>query len=89
MTAGIKIRIKYLTALRDRTGRREEEVSFPPGATLQDVATWLRERHGLSLPDPQIMATLNGRGWEQFPLKFATPLEDGDEIFLFSPIAGG
>jgi molybdopterin converting factor small subunit len=35
------------------------------------------------------MATLNGRGWEQFPLKFATPLEDGDEIFLFSPIAGG
>ncbi len=89
MTADVKVLIKYLSTLRDRTGCREEEVSFPPGTTLQDVVTWLNERYGLSLPDPQVMATLNGKGWEQFPLKLSTPVKEGDVILLFSPIAGG
>jgi MoaD family protein len=84
-----KVQIKYLAALRDRTGRRREEVSFPLGATLQDVAEWLNRRYALSLPNPQVMATLNGRGWEQFPLKLSTPIKQGDIICLFPPIAGG
>lgn len=89
MKANVKVQIKYLSTIRDRTGRREEEASFPPGTTLQDVATWLKEQYGLSLPDPQVIATLNGRGWEQYPLKLSTPVQEGDVILLFSPIAGG
>ncbi len=85
----IKVQIKYLSALRDRTGRRQEEVSFPPGATLRDVAEWLNGRYALSLPDPHLMATLNGRGWEQFPAKLSTEIKEGDVICLFPPIAGG
>jgi MoaD family protein len=84
-----KVQIKYLAALRDRTGRRREEVSFPPGATLRDVAEWLNQRYALSLPNPQVMATLNGRGWEQFPSKLSTKIKEGDIICLFPPIAGG
>jgi MoaD family protein len=89
MKANVKIQIKYLAALRDRTGRRQEEVSFPPGATLQDVAEWLNQCYALSLPSPQAMATLNGRGWEQFPSKLSTEIKEGDIICLFPPIAGG
>ncbi len=84
-----KVQIKYLAALRDRTGRKREEVSFPSGATLRDVAEWLNQHYALSLPNPQVMATLNGRGWEQFPLKLSTEIKDGDIISLFPPIAGG
>jgi len=89
MKANVRVQIKYLAALRDRTGRKQEEVSFPPGATLQDVAEWLNKRYALSLPSPQVMATLNGRGWEQFPLKLSTEINEGDIICLFPPIAGG
>jgi MoaD family protein len=84
-----KVQIKYLAALRDRTGRKREEVSFPSGATLRDVAEWLNQHYALSLPNPQVMATLNGRGWEQFPSKLSTEIKEGDIISLFPPIAGG
>jgi MoaD family protein len=89
METSVKVRIKYLAALRDRTGCRQEEVSFPPGATLQDVVEWLNQRYALSLPNPQVMATLNGRGWEQFPSKLFTEIKEGAVICLFPPIAGG
>ena len=89
MKANFKVQIKYLAALRDQTGRRQEEVSFSAGATLQDVAEWLNQRYALSLPKPQVMATLNGRGWEQFPSKLSTEIQEGDIICLFPPIAGG
>jgi MoaD family protein len=89
MKADVKVQIKYLAALRDLTGRRQEEVSFPPGATLQNVAEWLSRCYVLSLPDPQVMVTLNGRGWEQFPSKLSTEVGEGDVICLFPPIAGG
>jgi len=89
MKTDVCVQIKYLAALRDRTGCRQEKVSFPPTATLQDVVEWLNRRYGLSLPNPQVMAVLNGRGWGQFPSKLATEIEEGDVICLFPPIAGG
>ena len=89
METSVKVRIKYLAALRDQTGRRQEEVSFALGATLQDVAGWLNAQYDLSLPNPQVMATLNGSGWNQFPLKLSTEIKEGDIICLFPPIAGG
>ncbi len=85
----IKVRIKYLAALRDRTGCRQEDVDFPSATTLWDVAEWLNQRYALSLPDPQVMVTLNGRGWEQLPAKLSTEIREGDVICLFPPIAGG
>ena len=84
-----KVLIKYLNALRDRTGRREEQVDFPPEATLGDVAAWLKARYGVAAPGPLILATLNGKGWGQFPSSLATRIGDGDVICLFPPIAGG
>ncbi|MBA7683221.1 hypothetical protein ES703_91581 [subsurface metagenome] len=87
--ANIKVQIKYLVTIRDRTGRRQEEVSFPLGSVLRDVAEWLNKRYALSLPNREIMAILNGRGWNQFPLKLSTEIKEGDNISLLPPISGG
>jgi molybdopterin converting factor small subunit len=75
--------------LKDRTGKRQEQVNFPQGSTLQDAAEWLNERYVISLPNPQIMTILNGRGWDQYPQKWSTEIQDGDVICLFPPIGGG
>ncbi len=85
----VKISIKYLVTIRDSTGRSREEVGFSKGCVLKDVVDWLNGRYDLSLPNPQVMAILNGRGWQQLPAKMATEIKDGDVICLFPPIAGG
>ena len=59
------------------------------GATLTDLSEWLNKEYNLTLPDPKIMAVLNGKGWEQYPDKLDTKLTYGDTVLLFPPIAGG
>jgi molybdopterin converting factor small subunit len=85
----ITIRVRYLSAIRDRAGLREEPVALPTGARLAALASWLGERRGLRLPDPLVMATLNGRGWGQLPQGMDQLLADGDEIALFPVVGGG
>jgi molybdopterin synthase sulfur carrier subunit len=83
------VRVRYLSALRDRAGRREEAVELPAGSTLSALASWLGAQRGLALPDPLVMATLNGRGWGQQERGIETPLADGDEVALFPVVGGG
>jgi MoaD family protein len=85
----IQVRIRYLGAVRDLTGHREDAATFTTGATLGDVAAWLRDRYDLIVPSAQVMAVLMGRGWEQLEQGLATKLRDGDAVALFPPVAGG
>ena len=85
----VTVEIKYLAVLRDHTGRPAEEVTFPRGASLHDVAGWLEQRYALTLPAPQLIATLNGYGWEQLREGLSTRIQEGDVICLFAPVAGG
>jgi molybdopterin converting factor small subunit len=85
----VRIRLRYLSALRDRAGLREESVEMPAGSRLRELAAWLGREHGLKLPDPLVMATLNGRGWGQYREALETPLADGDEVALFPVVGGG
>ncbi len=87
--AAVRVEIKYLAAVRDRTGQSQEQVGFSPRATLLDVAKWLNRRYALSLPSPHVIAILNGRGWEQYPSGLSTEIKEGDIICLFPVIAGG
>ncbi|MGQ9615785.1 MAG: MoaD/ThiS family protein [Spirochaetota bacterium] len=89
MQDSVRITIKYLVNLRDRAGKRVEEVSFLRGSTLWNVARWLSEKYNIKLPDPKIIAILNGKGWEQLPEKFETRVDEGDIICLFPPVSGG
>jgi MoaD family protein len=85
----ITVVIRFLSALRDRAGVGEERLSLPKGSTLRAVSEHLAERYGLRVPAPDVMATLNGRGWQQAAQGLDTPLQDGDVIHLFPPITGG
>jgi MoaD family protein len=85
----VEVTIKYLVSLADKTGKRKETMELDPGATLEDLSRRLNREYGLNLPDPRIMAVLNGKGWEQYPDKLETELRGGDTVMLFPPIAGG
>ncbi len=85
----VEVTVKYLVSLADKTGKRKETVGLDPGATLGDLSRRLNREYGLALPDPRIMAVLNGKGWEQYPDKLETELRSGDTVLLFPPIAGG
>jgi molybdopterin converting factor small subunit len=88
--ATISVRVRYLSAVREKTGgRREDEVSLPRGSTLASVADWLQKSYGLSVPGPSLMSTINGYGWNQVPGGLATELQQGDEIALFPLLSGG
>jgi molybdopterin synthase catalytic subunit len=85
----VRVQVKYLSAVRDLTGLREETAELPAGSRLRDLAAWLECRHGLKLPDSRLMAILNGKGWGQYSERMDTALCDGDEVFLLPIIAGG
>ena len=85
----IRVLIKYLVALKEKAGREQEEKGFPQGTSLQDIAGWLEATYGISTTDSQVMATLNGKGWRQYPLGPATEVKDGDRIALFPLLSGG
>jgi molybdopterin converting factor small subunit len=85
----LKIRVRYLSAMRDRAGRREEAVELPAGSRLAELASWLADKRSLALPDPLVMATLNGRGWGQYPEGLDKTLAGGDEVALFPVVGGG
>jgi MoaD family protein len=87
--AELKIRIKYLSALRDKTRKRLDELELPAGSRLSDLAGWLARTYGLAVPGPQLLSTLNGRGWMQLSDGLATELADGDEVALFPLVSGG
>ena len=85
----VAVRIRYLSAVREKTRTRMDEVSFPAGSRLDDVARWLRGKYDIEVPGPALMSTLNGRGWTQIPRALATELHEGDEIALFPLLSGG
>lgn len=89
MAETVNIHVKYLSAIRDKVGHRDETASFPQGTTLQDLQTWLNNLYSLSVPDPRIMLTLNDKGWGQLPEDLSTELKDGDVICIFPIISGG
>ena len=87
--AVVTVHLRYLSAVRDRTGRRADELSLPAGSTLGAVASWLAATYALEVPGPSLMATLNGRGWTQVPQGLGAELHGGDEIALFPMLSGG
>jgi molybdopterin converting factor small subunit len=84
-----RVLVKFLASVKDKVGKGTEEYELPDGSTLSDLAVKLQESHRLSLLDPAIMVTLNGKGLQQLPDRLDTKLCQGDTILLFPPISGG
>jgi molybdopterin converting factor small subunit len=87
--AEVTVRVRYLSAVRERTGTRADDLHLPAGSTLGAVAEWLKLTYGIAVPDSSLMSTLNGYGWNQVPQGLATEMHDGDEVALFPLLSGG
>lgn len=85
----VSVNVKYLSALRDRTGLRGEVIDLPAGSALEDLVRLLRERHGIDCTDRRLMFVVNGRGWRQYPRELRTPVQEGDTVLLMPPVSGG
>ena len=72
---------QIIRKLRDADARRERR--------LAELAEWLALQRGVRLPDPGLMATLNGRGWTQLPEGMDRTLASGDQVALFPVVGGG
>ena len=81
--------MKYLSVLRDKTDKREEDVEISEGGILADIVSYLNVEYRINLPDPQILLVLNGKGYNQYPEKLETKLKDRDTILLLPPVSGG
>ena len=87
--AEVTVRVRYLSAVREKTGTRADDLRLPAGSSLSTVAGWLQRTYGITVPGPALMSTLNGYGWNQVPQGLAAELHDGDEIALFPLLSGG
>lgn len=81
----MKIRVLFFATYRELLGRGEEHLTLPEGSKVWDLLERLREAGGpfSHLPATPVMAV--NRAFASLD----TPLEDGDEVALIPPVAGG
>jgi molybdopterin synthase sulfur carrier subunit len=84
----MKITLLFFGRPREVFNSDREVVDIPSEiASLADLLGWLRargEKWAVELTDGRIRYAIN-----QEVATLATPLKEGDEIALFSPISGG
>ena len=78
-----KLTIRYFAGFRESAGIDEETVSLPAD-TARDVFHQLKSRHGSAEPLGHCKVAINDEmaDWD-------SPVDDGDTILLFPPVAGG
>jgi MoaD family protein len=91
------ITVRYLTALRGITGKREEKITLPEGSTLENALTFLSSKYGASfekyvhsgkeggLP---LLFLVNGSNAAHLD-GLKTRLENEATLSIILPVAGG
>ena len=77
------ITVRYFAGFREHAGVGEETVSVA-AATAADVYQLLKDRHGSEEPLGHCKVAINDEMAE-----WNTPVNDGDVVLLFPPVAGG
>lgn len=80
--AGPSVSVLFFASFRERAGGARRELTLPPGATVADLIGRLRE-DGVELPERPSVAV--NRSYAD-PTR---PLDEGDEVALIPPVAGG
>jgi molybdopterin converting factor subunit 1 len=81
----MKISVLYFATLRDRVGRREEEIEIPEGISAEDLKTLVSELH------PEIREALPTTilAVNREYVGDAYVIMPSDEVALFPPVSGG
>ncbi len=88
----VRIRVKYLLWLRDKTGISEEVIVLPGSPSLEELIRIIMDKHpelrdllkNLLGPDNPIIITVNGK-----TINRNIVLKDGDTVKLIPPVSGG
>lgn len=81
----MKITVKYFATLRDRVGRRDEQIEVPDATSAEGLKSILAERHpelAESLPTTIMAVNREYVGKEHV-------IQDEDEVAIFPPVSGG
>jgi sulfur-carrier protein len=79
----IAVTAKYFAAFRERAGLGSESVSTA-ASTAGDLFEELSRRHGFADTRIRCKVAVNGE-----LVEWNTPLEEGDVVLFFPPVAGG
>lgn len=81
----IRVNVLFFAIVRERLGERSQELEIPKGSSISDLWVTLNATHpGMDALKPHIRTAVN--------MDFADDsyvLQDGDEVALIPPVAGG
>ncbi|MDH3757673.1 MAG: MoaD/ThiS family protein [Gammaproteobacteria bacterium] len=77
------ITVRYFAMFREQAGVNEETLSLD-ATTAADVFEHTKARHGSSEPAGHCKVAINDEMAD-----WTSPVEDGDTVLLFPPVAGG
>ncbi len=81
--AHVRVRLRYFASIRERLGRKEEELEAPDGATVAHV--WER----LIAECPQLTEQRYRPAVNQEYTSPEHALAEGDEVVFIPPVSGG
>ena len=81
----MEIRIRYFASFREMTGKNEETLILPEGASVAEARSLLLTRYPRLQPLMERSLCAVNRGY----VPPETPLHEGDELVFIPPMGGG